>query len=74
MVEATKKLISLQESGQVIKMDFIREKMKSLFAFDLKNGKHKHNTYLSDIAKLLGMTEESETFNWYHMNNMGAGR
>ena len=74
MVEATKKLISLQESGQVIKMDFIREKMKSLFAFDLKNGKHKHNTYLSDIAKLLGMTEESETFNWHHMANLGAGR
>lgn len=74
MVEATKKLISLQESGQVIKMDFIREKMKSLFAFDLKNGKHKHNAYLSDIAKLLGMTEESDTFNWHHMNNMGAGR
>ena len=74
MVEATKKLISLQESGQAIKMDFIREKMRSLFAFDLKNGKHKHNTYLSDIAKLLGMTEESETFNWHHMNNLGAGR
>lgn len=74
MVEATKKLISLQESGQVIKMDFIREKMKSLFAFDLKNGKHKHNAYLSDIAKLLGMTEESDTFNWHHMNNLGAGR
>lgn len=74
MVEATKKLISLQESGQVIKMDFIREKMRSLFAFDLKNGKHKHNTYLSDIAKLLGMTEESDTFNWHHMNNLGAGR
>ena len=74
MVEATKKLISLQESGQIIKMDYIREKVRSLFAFDLKNGKHKHNTYLSDIAKLLGMTEESETFNWHHMANLGAGR
>lgn len=74
MVEATKKLVGMAESGQAIKMDFIREKMRSLFAFDLKNGKHKHNTYLSDIAKLLGMAEESDTFNWHHMSNLGAGR
>lgn len=74
MLDATKKLVGMAESGQAIKMDFIREKIKSLFAFDLKNGKHKHNAYLSDIAKLLGMTEESDTFNWHHMNSMGAGR
>ena len=74
MVEATKKLISLQESGQVINLDAIKEKFKSLITFDLKNGKHKYNTYISDVCKLLGLTEESETFNWHHMNNLGAGR
>lgn len=74
MLDATKKLVSMAESNQAIKMDFIREKMRSLFAFDLKNGKHKHNAYLSDIAKLLGMTEELDTFNWHHLNSMGAGR
>ena len=74
MVDATKKLIAIQESGQVINIDFIRDKMRSLFAFDLKTGDHKYNAHLKEISQLLGMTSEEETFNWHHLNNLGAGR
>lgn len=74
MVDATKKLLSIQESGQVINIDFIREKMRSLFAFDLKTGDHKYNAHLKEISQLLGMPSEAETFDWHHLNNLGAGR
>lgn len=74
MLSATKKLIAIVESGQTINMELIREKMKSLFAFDLKNGQHKYNAHLKDMCRLLGMREEEETFEWHHHNNLGAGR